>query len=186
MKTSDVMNIGYGRVYGHGSFSCRSEKKDLRTGNVANKIKMSKKNDLYVIHDFIKFDTDSSFHSGLASELKLTAFNDKLAISIQLSTPLDKSVKTDLTVLTEINRVSRDGNSCASFFNSENNCVETHAYISFVGYDIQHEFEEGCHQDEEISFSSSPEIEGFMNLMFQVIGRGYAITKSVEGVLNKP
>ena len=186
MKTSDVLNIGFARVYGNGEFSSRSEEIDPRTGRVVNKRKMSKDGDTYFIHDFIKFDQDPSSCSALESELKLVAFNERFYIAIELSTPLNELAKTDLAIFTEINGISRDGNSCTSFYDPEKNCIETRASINFVGYDMYLEHEEGRNQNEEIAFSSSPEIEGFMNLMFQVINRAYAVTKSVEDMLNKP
>ena len=186
MKTSDVLNIGFARVYGNGEFSSRSDETDPRTGNVINKRKMAQDGDTYFIHDFIKFDQDPSSCSALESELKLVAFNERFYIAIELSTPLNELAKTDLAIFTEINEISRDGNSCTSFYDPEKNSIETRASIKFVGYDMYLEHEEGRNQDEEIAFSSSPEIEGFMNLMFQVINRGYGITKSVEDVLNKP
>lgn len=185
MKTSDVLNIGFARVYGNGEFSSRSDEIDPRTGNVVNKRKMSQDKDTYFIHDFIKFDQYPSSCSALESELKLVAFNERFYITIELSTPLNELAKTDLAIFTEINGISRDGNSCTSFYDPEKNCIETRAYITFVGYGMFLEHEEGRNQNEEITFSSSPEIEGFMNLMLQVINRAYAVTKSVEDVLSK-
>ena len=182
MKTSDVMNIGYARVYGFGRINSRFDVTDSKTGGVRNTLKMVREGDKGSIRDFIKLDQYDPECSDLESELELVADNVKSVITIQVTTPLSSPVTDEFAILRGLNTINRLGNSCAASYDPVNRCIETKAYISFVGFDISHE---ESAPNETIDFSASPEIEGFINLMCQVINVVSDVTHFVSEDLIK-
>lgn len=169
MKTSDVMNIGYGRFYGMGLLESLHDKKidDIST---INTVEMTKDRDKYVIIDNIKADRATGGYSAL----ELVADNDNYIISIKsllkINPPID-----ELSFYKLLNVLNLEKSSCSTSYDESVYIIKTEAYISFCGYPIC--WDEGT--DDEPLFTSSPEIEGFINLLSQVTGRIFKVSKEI-------
>lgn len=178
MKTSDVLDIGYARIYGFGQFRSWFDRPDATTGSVRNTLKMVEEGNKGIIKDFIQFYQFESAYFEVESELELVADNENLLITIRLSTPLDSFENDDWVIFSRLNAINKFGNACAASYDPASRCVESKAYICFVGYPM---WQEENDLEEIINFSSSPEIEGFINLMSQVFDVAFMVTKFVSG-----
>lgn len=177
MKTSDVLTIGYARIYGFGEFRSRFDATDPQRGGVINTSKMIMNGDIGSIKDFIEIHPHKPGHPELESELELMADNARFFIRIQMTTPLSSVDVDDLAVLKGVNDINRIGSSCATSYNAESRCIETKANICFIGYPI---WQVDDSTEETGDFSSSPEIEGFVNLMCQVIDATRAVSVHIQ------
>ena len=182
MKTSDVLSIGYGRVFGFGRISSRSDVIDPKLGGVWNTVKMVSEGDKGTLIDFVRLDQHDPECIDLESMLELVAHNDSFLITAHVSTPLDSAISDELLILKGLNTINRLGNACSASYDPANRCIETKAYISFVGFDIQNE---ESAPNEVIDFDSSPEIEGFINLLCQVLNVVSEVTHFVSKDLIK-
>ena len=182
MKTSDVLDIGYGRVFGFGRISSRFGEIDPKAGGVWNTVKMVRDGDKGTIIDFVKLDQYAPECFDLESMLELVAHNDKFLITVHVSTPLDSAITDELLILKGLNTIDHLGNACSASYDPVNRCIEAKAYITFVGFDIQNE---ESAPNEVIDFDSSPEIEGFINLLCQVLNVVSEVTHFVSKDLIK-
>ena len=180
MKTSDVLTIGYARIYGFGEFRSRFDATDPQRGGVINTSKMVLNGDIGSLKDFIEIHPHKPGYPELESELELIADNNRFFIRIQMTTPLNSTHVDELAVLKGVNDINRIGRSCATSYNAESRCIETKANICLIGYPIWQE-EDGTEGTGD--FSSSPEIESFVNLMCQVFDATCAVTEFVSKVV---
>ena len=177
MKTSDVMNAAYARLYGFGGFSSLNEEIIDESGTLINKVKMKKQNDIFVITDHIRSDQSN----GPFSILELSANNTELIISIKSTFKID-TPRDELWLYKKINKINQQECSCSTSYDHEKNTINTLAYISFVGgYDIFYQNGSEEPEDEEF-YTSSPEIDGCLNLLVQVLNRIFLVSKEFSGV----
>ena len=182
MKTSDVLTNGYARIYGFGELSSRFDVDvtDPQRGGVINTLKMVINDDIGSLKDFVKVHPHRPGCPELESELELMADNNRFFIRIQMTTPLNSEDVDELAVLKGVNDINRIGNSCATSYNAKSRCIETKAPICFIGYPI---WQEDDSTEGTGDFTSSPEIDGFVNLMCQVIGATHAVTEFVSDMI---
>ena len=171
MRTSDVMDIGYIRFYREGNLESLNDVK-INHKERLNKVKMTKDEDSYVIIDYIR-DYGTTGHY---STLKLVADNNNYLISITSSLKINSPIDDELSFYKLLSKINQ-GASCSTSYDESTKTINTEAYISFRGYEIWIEQTHKDPDEEWPSYSCSPEIDGFLNLLLQVEGRINIVSK---------
>ena len=177
MKTSVAMDIGFSRfyfmAYGGGGLESLNDVKidELRT---KNEVKMTKDNDQYVIIDHIRRQGTT----GPYAMLKLVADNNNYLISITSSLKINSPIDDELSFYKWLSKINQ-GASCSTSYDESTKTINTEAYISFRGYEIWIEQTHKDPDEEWPSYSCSPEIDGFLNLLLQVEGRINIVSKEI-------
>ena len=173
MRTSDVMDIGYIRFYREGNLESLNDVK-INHKERLNKVKMTKDEDSYVIIDYIR-DYGTTGHY---STLKLVADNDGLVISINSSIKINSPIDDELSFYKWLNKINQH-ESCTTSYDASAKRINTEAYICLVGYRFWHDESYLDTYEERPYFMSTPEIEGFINLLNQVTSRMSSVSKEI-------